>query len=84
MLMLGYFFKRAIDRVSRIETALSTHSEALAKLIQSDTDRKAVTDAHEKSIQALDRTTAVLQDRLNRHERWSEQEHERLDKGPKL
>jgi hypothetical protein len=76
--LIGAQWKATQGRLARQDAALVESNKALAILLSDHNHMSAQVVANTAKIGELDRTTAVLQSKIEDHERWSEREHDRL------
>lgn len=73
-LCAGYAWRRLSGRLDRQDIAMATNTQALAVLITQHETTTDTANKAESTATDLDRSVAVLQDRLDRHEKWSDEQ----------
>lgn len=63
---------RIDQRFETVATALNETGRALAVVVAHDAEERPLVSAHGTQINELERTTSVLKETLDRHERWHE------------
>lgn len=76
--MIGFMWKRASDRIGGIESTLVETTRTLTVLLDHDGISRGDLVDIDKRTDKLEEVTAILKDRLDRHETWADGENKRI------